>query len=315
MYCHLGERMIETRGLTRKFGTITAVDDLNLKIRDGEVFGFIGPNGAGKTTTVRMLCCLIAPTSGSAHIHGLDISKPEEALMIRGKIGLLPEMPGLYESLSAYRNLDFYAQLYDVPKGVREERIQKLLQTLGMWERRDDPVGKFSKGMKQKIAMARALVHEPDYLFLDEPTSGLDPEASLTVRNYLLDLKKEGRTIFINTHNLDDAARLCDRVGVMSTRLLAVGTPDELSGMFWGNTTVVRLRHIAPGMIDAVSSLPGVTGVKQEGSALLVDVGYPEDVNPLITKTLVNMGGEVLSMGELKRGLEDVYIKLLGERR
>lgn len=307
--------MIETNGLTRTFGTTTAVDSLDLKIRDGEVFGFIGPNGAGKTTTVRMLCCLISPTAGTAFVHGLDVSRPEEALLIRGRIGLLPEVPGLYESLSAYRNLDFYAQLYDVPKGLRAERIEALLRTLGIWDRRDEAVGKFSKGMKQKVAIARALVHEPDYLFLDEPTSGLDPEAAITVRNYLLDLKKEGRTIFLNTHNLDDAARLCDRVGVMKTSLLAVGTPDELAGMFWGNTTVVRLRHVASGMPEAVRALPGVTAVRQEGTSLLIDNSSPDDTSPLIMRTLVGMGAEVLSMGELKRGLEDVYLKLIGGKK
>lgn len=288
---------------------------VTFSVDQGEVFGLIGPNGAGKTTTVRMLCCLIAPTAGTAYVHGLDITRPEEALMIRGKIGLLPEVPGLYETLSAYRNLDFYAQMYDVPKGVRAERIESLLKTLSMWDRRDDPVGKFSKGMKQKIAIARALVHEPDYLFLDEPTSGLDPEASLTVRNYLLDLKKEGRTIFINTHNLDEATRLCDRVGVMKTGLLAVGTPDELADMFWGHTTVVRLRRAVPGMAEALRSLPGVTGVRQEGDAFLVEVTSPDDTNPLIVRALVEQGGEVLSMGELKRGLEDVYLRLLGGKR
>ena len=307
--------MIETNGLTRTFGATTAVDSLDLRIRDGEVFGFIGPNGAGKTTTVRMLCCLISPTAGTAFVHGLDVSRPEEALQIRGRIGLLPEVPGLYESLSAYRNLDFYAQLYDVPKGQRAERIEALLRTLGIWDRRDEAVGKFSKGMKQKVAIARALVHEPDYLFLDEPTSGLDPEAAITVRNYLLDLKKEGRTIFLNTHNLDDAARLCDRVGVMKTSLLAVGTPDELAGMFWGNTTVVRLRRVAPGMPEAVRALPGVTAVRQEGSSLLIDNSSPDDTSPLIMRTLVGIGAEVLSMGELKRGLEDVYLKLIGGKK
>jgi len=307
--------MIETHGLTRTFGTTTAVDSLDLRIRDGEVFGFIGPNGAGKTTTVRMLCCLIAPTSGEAYVHGLDVRDPEQALLIRGKIGLLPEMPGLYDMLSAYRNLDFYAQLYDVPKHLRAERIESLLRTLELWDRRDDAVGKFSKGMRQKIAIARALVHEPDYLFLDEPTSGLDPEAALTVRNYLLDLKKEGRTIFINTHNLDDAERLCDKVGVMKTSLLAMGSPEELAGMFWGRTSVVRLRSVTPSMVSAVRALSGVTGVKADDSTLLVDVTDPDDVNPSILRALVAQGGEVLSLGELRRGLEDVYIRLMGGSR
>ena len=307
--------MIEAHQLTRTFGPTTAVDAIDLTIRDGEVFGFIGPNGAGKTTTVRMLTCLIAPSGGTAHVHGLDVSKPEDALRIRGMIGLLPEVPGLYESLSAYKNLDFFAQLYDVPKDRREKRIEELLKTLGVWDRRDDAVGKFSKGMKQKIAIARALVHDPEYLFLDEPTSGLDPEASLTVRNYLLDLKKEGRTIFINTHNLDDAERLCDKVGVMKTRLLAIGSPEELSRMFWGRTTVVRLRRVLPGMADSVRGLPGVTGVKEEGSALLVDVSSPDEANPAIVSALAKQGGEVLAVGELRRGLEDVYLKLLGGKK
>ena len=207
--------MIETRDLTRKFNGLTAVDNLNLKVRDGEVFGFIGPNGAGKTTTIRMICTLIAPTSGSVLVNGLDVNDPNDAIKIRSMIGFLPEVPGLYETLSAHRNLDFYASLYGVPADKRERRIKELLELLGIWDRRDDTVGKFSKGMKQKIAIARALVHEPEFLFLDEPTSGLDPVASLTVRNFLLELKKEGRTIFINTHNLDDAERLCDTIGVM----------------------------------------------------------------------------------------------------
>jgi len=307
-----GESLIEAYGLTRRFGDTLAVDSLDLKIHDGEVFGFIGPNGAGKTTTVRMLCCLIAPTAGTAYIDGLDVSRSEEALMIRERIGLLPEVPGLYESLSAYHNLDFYAQLYDVPRKVRKERIESLLRKLDMWDRRDDLVGKFSKGMKQKITIARALVHEPDYLFLDEPTSGLDPEASLTVRNYLLDLKREGRTIFLNTHNLDDAARLCDRVGIMKTNLLAVGSPKELTNMFWGHTTIVDLRHISPDMPEAIRSIPGITSVRQEGRSLHVDVTSPEDINPTIVKTLTSMKGEIISMFELKRGLEDVYLRLMG---
>lgn len=304
--------MIETRDLTRKFNEVTAVDNLNLKVRDGEVFGFIGPNGAGKTTTIRMICTLIAPTSGSVFVNGLDASDPSDAIKIRAMIGFLPEVPGLYETLSAHRNLQFYASLYDVPADKRERRIRELLELLGIWDRRDDTVGNFSKGMKQKIAIARALVHEPEFLFLDEPTSGLDPVASLTVRNFLLELKKEGRTIFINTHNLDDAERLCDTVGVMKTRLLATGSPEELSREFWGRTTVVHLRNVAPAMVDAVRTLDGVMGVKQLDNKLLIDVVDPTTSNPAIIQALVRNGGEVEFVNELKRTLEDVYVKLLG---
>jgi ABC-2 type transport system ATP-binding protein len=307
--------MIETKGLTRKFDNVTAVDSLDLTIRDGEVFGFIGPNGAGKTTTIRMLTCLISPTSGEALVNGLDVNRREDALQIRSKIGFLPEVPGLYETLSAYRNLDFFAALYDVPADQRERRIKELLETLGIWNRKDDIVGKFSKGMKQKIAIARALVHEPEFLFLDEPTSGLDPEAALTVRNFLLELKKEGRTIFINTHNLDDAERLCDKIGVMKTRLLAVGSPSDLSRMFWGRTTVVHLRSVTPAMVASVREISGVTGVKEFENKLLIDVIDPVAVNPDIVKALLKNGGQIEFVNELKRGLEDVYLRLLGGKQ
>ena len=304
--------MIETRDLTRKFNGNTAVDNLNLKVRDGEVFGFIGPNGAGKTTTIRMICTLIAPTSGSVLVNDLDVNDPKDALQIRSMIGFLPEVPGLYETLSAHRNLEFYASLYDVPADKRERRIKELLELLGIWDRKDDTVGKFSKGMKQKIAIARALVHDPEFLFLDEPTSGLDPVASLTVRNFLMDLKREGRTIFINTHNLDDAERLCDTVGVMKTRLLALGSPEELSREFWGRTTVVHLRAVTPTMIAAAKAVDGVMEIKQVENKLLIDVADPSSANPQIISALVRSGGEVEFVNELKRTLEDVYVRLLG---
>jgi ABC-2 type transport system ATP-binding protein len=303
--------MIETVDLTRRFGEITAVDSLTLTIKTGKVFGFLGPNGAGKTTTVRMLCCLINATSGTAYINGMDTREEKERLKIRGMIGLLPEVPGLYESLSAYRNLDFYAKLYGVPDGDRRKRIKDLLTTLGVWDRKDDAVGKFSKGMRQKIAIARALVHEPEFLFLDEPTSGLDPQAAMTVRNYLLDLKKEGHTIFLNTHNLDDAERLCDTIGVLKSRLLDRGSPQDLARKFYGRTTVVHLAEITDPMVKAVSSLPFVQDARVMDNKILVDLDDPESENPKIISTLVQMGANVEFVNELKHGLEDVYLKLI----
>ncbi len=307
--------MIEVHQLTRRFNGNVAVDSLDLTIEDGKVFGFIGPNGAGKTTTIRMITTLISPTSGTVLVDGLDATDPQDALEIRSRIGLLPETPGLYETLSAYRNLDFYGALYGVPPDRRKARIKELLEMLEIWDRRDDIVGKFSKGMKQKIAIARAMVHGPELLFLDEPTSGLDPEASLTVRNFLLELKKEGRTIFLNTHNLDDAERLCDTVGVMKTRLLAKGSPEELSRQFWGRTTVVHLHAVTPAMVTAVRGLSGVTDVRQADRQLLVDVTDPASVNPDIVRELVRQGGQVEAMSELRRSLEDVYLRLLGDAR
>jgi len=306
--------MIETMGLGRRFGDIVAVEDLDLQVRDGEAFAFLGPNGAGKTTTVRMLCCLISSTTGKAFIDGLDTTNPSDRSTIRGMIGFLPEAPGLYESLSAERNLDFYARLYRVPEAERDKRINSLLKTLGLYDRRSDAVGKFSKGMKQKIAIARALIHEPRYLFLDEPTSGLDPEASRMVRDFLLELKKEGRTIFLNTHNLDEAQRVCDRIGILKRKLLAVGTPEALARQYFGRTTIVHLKDLTPEMLSAVRAMPSVLDVRQVDGRMLVDLEDPMVQNPLIVDLLTSMGGKVIYVNELRHGLEDIYLKLVREQ-
>ena len=197
--------MIELENLTRKFGELTAVDNVTLKVNKGEIFGFLGPNGAGKSTTVRMLCCLIAKTSGEARVGDFDIDHEEDRLKIRKTIGYLSGDVGLYENLSAYKNLDFYGKLYEVPSAEREENIKRLLQLVGLWERKDDAAAGLSKGMKQKLAIARTLIHEPQVLFLDEPTANLDPESAKTVRDFILELKKEKKTIFLNTHSLYEA--------------------------------------------------------------------------------------------------------------
>lgn len=304
--------MIRTENLTRKFGNVVAVENLTLDVRKGEVFGFIGPNGAGKTTTVRMLCCLIAPTEGTAFIGDNEINRDPDSLNIRQMVGLLPESPGLYERLSPYRNLDFFAQLYGVPRSKREERIKDLLQMLNMWKKRDEPVGTFSKGMKQKIAIARALVHDPEILFLDEPTSGLDPRAAKTVRDFLSDLRREGRTIFLNTHNLAEAERLCDRVALVNTKLVAVGSPMELKRRYWERTTQVQLKTISPSIISAVEALPFAKNVRTEDSKLLVDVGDPEEDNSMLAQTILAAGGKIQFISEMERTLEDVYLKLIG---
>jgi ABC-2 type transport system ATP-binding protein len=220
--------VIDAENLTKKFGNITAVDNLTLHVDEGEVFGFLGPNGAGKTTTVRMLACLISKTSGKAKIGDYEIGNSADQQKIRRIIGVLPENVGLYDDLSAYKNLDFYGRLYKRTKEQREERIEYFLKMLRLWDKRNLSAGTFSKGMKQKLAIARVLIHDPQVLFLDEPTANLDPEASKTVRDFILELKKEKRTIFLNTHLLDEAERICDRVGVLKTKLLAVGTPEKL---------------------------------------------------------------------------------------
>src|SRR5512137_2941649 len=236
--------MIRTEGLSKVFGgnkkqpAIHAVQDLSLDIQRGEVFGFLGPNGAGKTTTVRLLCSLIAPSAGRAWVNNYEVGQQNQE--IRASVGILTEQPGMYDRLSAEKNLTIYAKLYgvmDVPG-----QVEKYLRMLGLWERRKDPAGSFSKGMKQKLAIARAILHEPATLFLDEPTAGLDPEAAKLVRDFIEELKTEGRTIFLCTHNLDEADRLCNRIGVFKQRLVKVDTPSRMKTAVFGRQIEFRLK-------------------------------------------------------------------------
>ena len=310
--------MIETENLTKKFGGLTAVDNLTLKVDAGEVFGFLGPNGAGKTTTVRMLCCLISKTSGEAKIGDYDIGRNGDALKIRKLIGLVPDNVGLYDDLSAYDNLDFYGKLYGCTETQRKENIQRFLTMLGLWEKRDLMAGTFSKGMKQKLAIARALMHEPELLFMDEPTANLDPESAKTVRDFILELKKEKRTIFLNTHNLDEAQRVCDRIGILSTKLLATGTPQELEKALSGGgdtrkTAVLLQEHATDAILAGVRQLSAVGGVTAVGNKLEVALSDPEKQNAAVVEAIVKAGGHIQSVTIVSASLEDVYLKLVRE--
>ncbi len=305
--------MIDTENLTRKFGTLTAVENLTLHVNEGEVFGFLGPNGAGKTTTVRMLCCLISKTSGTARLGGFSTDNEADCLKIRKLVGLLPENVGLYDSLSAYRNLDFYGKLYEVPDERRRENIERLLKLLGIWERREDAVGGFSKGMKQKLAIARSLIHDPKVLFLDEPTANLDPEASKTVRDFILELKKEKHTIFLNTHNLDEAERLCDRIGILKTRLVAIDSPQNLERSLYNRKTIVHLQTPPAEVTEAVRSLSFVKTLRVTGNKLVLDMDNPERDNPQLVRAIVEAGGGIQYVTELRSTLEDVYLRLIRE--
>ncbi len=305
--------MIDTENLSRKFGSLAAVENVTLHVDEGEVFGFLGPNGAGKTTTVRMLCCLISKTSGRAQIGSFSVESEADCLSIRKMVGLLPENVGLYDSLSAYKNLDFYGKLYEVPDGKRLENIERLLKLLGIWERRDDAVGTFSKGTKQKIAIARALIHDPKVLFLDEPTANLDPEAAKTVRDFILDLKKEKRTIFLNTHNLDEAERLCDRIGILKTRLIAVDSPTNLERSLYSRKTILHLEAVTQPVLDSMRKLGFVKNFKVVDNKILIDMDSPEKDNPKLVRAVVSAGGNIQYVTELKSTLEDVYLKLIRE--
>ena len=311
--------MIRTERLSKYFdhdgSEVRAVEGLDLQINEGEVFGFLGPNGAGKTTTVRMLACLIAPTGGRAWVNGMPVGEANGK--IRGQIGLLTESPGLYERLSARRNLEFFAELYgvdDIPA-----RVEKYLRLLELWDRRDTPAGTFSKGMKQKLAIARALLHEPPVLFLDEPTGGLDPEAAKTVRDFIETFKGQGRTIFLCTHNLDEAERLCDRIAVFRQKLIAVDTPQALRTQLFGRQTVVHLACLSEDLVQVVRSLPFVKQVQLlpgEGGPggpgrLVVSLDDPAARNPAIVQALVSHGAQVQFVNELRHSLEDVYLSLM----
>ncbi|HNT24570.1 MAG TPA: ABC transporter ATP-binding protein [Anaerolineales bacterium] len=303
--------MIHTDNLTKQFQSTLAVDRLTLDIPEGEVFGFLGPNGAGKTTTVRMLTSLIAPTSGTATINGLQVGRDDTA--IRRMVGILTETPGMYDNLSAEFNLEIYAHLYEVsdPKG----QVDKYLRLLGLWDRRYDEAGTFSKGMKQKLAIARALLHEPRILFLDEPTAGLDPEAARLVRDFIAELRKEGRTIFLCTHNLDEADRLCDRIGVFKSRLLVVDSPARLRSQVFGRKVVFHLKQSDEKLAQNISTLPFVHDAKAIENKLLVTLDDPETHNPDIIRALVGAGADVQFVGELRHSLEDVYLRLMQETK
>jgi ABC-2 type transport system ATP-binding protein len=299
--------MIQTENLGRKFGAIVAVDSLTLQVAEGEVFGFLGPNGAGKTTTVRMLTCLIAPTSGNAVVNGYRVGREDRE--IRRSVGILTETPGLYDTLSAERNLQIYASLYEVQEPATQ--ISKYLQMLGLWERRLDPAATLSKGMKQKLAIARSLLHEPRVLFLDEPTASLDPEAAHVVHDFISELRRQGRTIFLCTHNLDEADRLCDRIAVFKTRLLALDTPARLRTQLFGRRIVVHLSQASQALADSVGRLPFVKAVQLVDNKLVLDVDDPEAHNPELVRALVGLGAEVQFVGELRRSLEDVYLQFI----
>ena len=224
--------------------------------------------------------------------------------------GLLPENVGLYENLSAYDNLDFYGQLYKCSDEQRRERIEHFLKMLGLWNQRDKLAGTFSKGMKQKLAIARALIHDPKILFLDEPTANLDPEAAKTVRDFILELKKENKTIFLNTHLLDEAEKICDRVGIMKTKLLAADTPENLIKSLGGIRTVIQLEIVNDVIVDAVRKLE-IGKVEVADNKIIIEVTDSAKENPKILRTIEDAGGSVQLINEVRPSLEDVYLKFV----
>lgn len=306
--------MIDVKNLTKKFGDLIAVDNLSFTVDEGEVFGLLGPNGAGKTTTIRMLCCLISCSAGEAQIAGYKIGNDGDSLALRRLIGLVPDNVGLYEELSAYDNLDYYGKLYELSEGERKNKIEHFLKMMDLWEKKDQPVSNFSKGMKQKVAICRALVHDPKLLFFDEPTVNLDPESSKVVREIILQLKKEGRTIFINTHNLDEAQRICDRIGILKTKLLTVNTPEELEKTVWGSKTVIQVTKVSEQVLAAVKKL-NPKNLSVEQNRIIITLNNPEKENPDFIQAVISAGGRVQYVTQLNPGLEETYLKVIEETK
>jgi ABC-2 type transport system ATP-binding protein len=302
---------ITVEGLTKRFGERTALGDVSFSVGWGEVFGFLGPNGAGKTTTVRTLGTLIAPTAGSAVVAGIPLS-PENSVAIRSRIAIMPEAPGLYPRLTVAENLEFFAGLYGLTNVPA--RIEQALGTVNLVERAGDPCASLSKGLKQRVAIARALLSDPRVLFLDEPTSGLDPVASREVHDLIAALRERGVTIFLTTHRLEEAERMCDRVAILNTTLRTVGRPDELRQRLFAQSLAVSTAAPLDDPDRVFAAVPGVDRWHPDGSG-----GYELTVSdaraaaPALTRALVSAGADVLSISERRHSLEDVYLELIDE--
>ena len=297
-------------GLTKRFGERVAFQDVSFEVGHGEVFGFLGPNGAGKTTTVRTLGTLIAPSAGTATVAGLKL-RPENGVQIRRRIAIMPEAPGLYLRLSVAENLACFAGLYETADP--QTRIAEALTAVNLADRANDLCGALSKGLRQRVALARALLGDPQVLFLDEPTSGLDPVAARSVHELIDELRRRGVTIFLTTHRLDEAERLCDRVAILNTTLRTIGRPDELRERLFAKTLTVRT--IDPvSEPDRVFAVAGVDSWRlQESGEYLLAVSDGRVAAPAVTRALVEADAEVLSIEESRHSLQDVYLELIAE--
>lgn len=307
----MAEIVIRTEGLTRDFSSLRAVDNLTIQVPAGTIFGFLGPNGSGKTTTIRMLLGLLEPTGGRAQVLGYDTCTQADEIRLR--CGALLEHPGLYERFSAWDNLEFYARIWRLPRRERRARIEELLRGVGLWERRHESVSRWSRGMKQKLAVARAMLHRPAVLFLDEPTAGLDPVAASALREDLARLaRQEGVTVFLTTHNLTEAERLCHSVAVIRAgRLLAVGHPDELRARAAPRAEIAG-RGISEGVLEALRARQEVTSAELRDARLTLELRPGAELAPLVSM-LVAAGVEIEEVR--KASLEEVFLSLVQEEQ
>lgn len=301
--------MILTQTLTKKFDDFTAVDALTLRVRAGEILALLGPNGAGKTTTVRMLAAILKPTSGRATVAGFDVVR--DARAVRQHVGVLTEMPGLYLRMTALPYLDFFGHLWGLTSRQRAERSELLLRRFGLWETRGQRLGEYSKGMKQKLAIIRAMLHDPPVLLLDEPTSAMDPHSAKLVRDAIISLRDARRAIVVCTHNLAEAELLADRIAIIRLgRLILLGTPRELKAQLLG-PPLMKVRLI--GSVDGLSSrLTDIIEIEAQGKDWLsYRTANPAEVNPRLLRRLAALGRQVVTIGEVPRTLEDVYLRVV----
>jgi len=303
---------IETREMTRCFGDLCAVDRVSLQVPAGDIFGFLGPNGAGKTTTLRLLLGLLELDGGSAIVLGYDLAT--QAAAIREHAGVLLEHDGLYQRLTVNDNLDFFGRIYHLDKTTRQARIRELLEHLGLWERRDADVRELSKGMRQKVAIARALLHRPRLVFLDEPSVGLDPVAAVALREDIQNLaRREGTTVFLTTHNLAEAEKICDQVGVIRKgQLVTVGSPEELRTRTGKPTAEILGRGFGQSAVAALRALPQVTAVTVHDNHLQVVLQPGAETAPLVA-LLVREGAQVEEVRKGKGTLEEAFVALMQE--
>ena len=301
---------IVVEGLEKRFGERVAVTGLTFEVKAGEVFGLLGPNGAGKTTTVRMLTGLLAPTRGRGTVCGIELGKDADGTALRKRVGLLTEQPGLYERLSARENLTFFMRLHEVDEKAAWKKTHGYLERFGLAGREDEPVGGFSKGMRQKLAIVRTLVHEPEVIFLDEPTSGLDPQSARTVRDAVAELAAEGRTLVLCSHNLAEVERLCTRVAVVKSHLRTVAALTELRRE--GLALEVHVEGEASLLLPALAKLPFAPSAHHEGNKLKVMLEREAQAPDVVT-ALVAAGARIHSVARAARPLEEAYLELVRE--
>ena len=302
---------LNVHNLTKQFGHILAVDNISFTVNQGEIFGFLGPNGAGKTTTIRMLTGQTRPTSGTVTVAEYDVVR--ESIKAKERVGVVPEVSNVYDEMSAWDNLVFAAQLYGVAKNEREKRAKELLELFGLHERRADRAGNFSKGMKRRLTIAAALIHKPDILFLDEPTSGLDVQSSRMIRNLVKDLNKNGVTVFLTTHYIEEADQLCQRVAMINQgKIVAVDNPEKLKASVEKHQ-IIEVSFSQPLNLEhKLASLKHVSKAVQVGDKFKLHVGNTSEAVPLIIDFARENGLKIVSINTLNPSLEDAFVKLTG---